>query len=151
MTVTPVLDLLRAVESGEVPQPSFADGVRNQRVLDAIEARSRQTLPMSLGSRRTWLAAAALLLGTGVVGGVVGNQIGRHNDHRTGMTIAGYTVLDGMGGRLSGDVLGYIVYLFVLDTLPAAGALSGSPLPGDTIPAGITYTPVSGFTGRSGR
>lgn len=38
----------------------------------------------------------------------------------TGLTIAGYTVLDGMGGRLSGDVLGYIVYLFVLDGVPIA-------------------------------
>lgn len=33
----------------------------------------------------------------------------------TGATIAVYTVLDGMGGRLSGDVLGYIVWLFLLE------------------------------------
>jgi predicted dehydrogenase len=32
-----VADFVRAVASGEVPQPSFADGVRNQQVLDAIE------------------------------------------------------------------------------------------------------------------
>ena len=32
-----VLDLLRAIDSGEVPTPNFADGVTNQRVLDAIE------------------------------------------------------------------------------------------------------------------
>jgi predicted dehydrogenase len=39
-----VYDLLRAVDSGEVPTPNFEDGVRNQRVLDAIEraAGSRQ-------------------------------------------------------------------------------------------------------------
>ncbi len=38
-----VLDLLRAVESGKVPSPNFEDGVKNQRVLDAVErsARSR--------------------------------------------------------------------------------------------------------------
>lgn len=35
-----VVDLLRAVESGVLPQPSFEDGVRNQRVLDAIERSS---------------------------------------------------------------------------------------------------------------
>jgi len=39
-----VLDLIRGIEAGEVPAPSFADGVRNQRVLDAIER--------SHGSRR---------------------------------------------------------------------------------------------------
>jgi predicted dehydrogenase len=32
-----VLDLLRAIESGVVPSPSFEDGVANQRVLDAVE------------------------------------------------------------------------------------------------------------------
>lgn len=38
-----VLDLLRAVETGRLPQPNFEDGVKNQRVLDAVErsARSR--------------------------------------------------------------------------------------------------------------
>jgi len=35
-----VLDFLRAWETGESPQPSFEDGVRNQRVLDAIERSS---------------------------------------------------------------------------------------------------------------
>lgn len=33
----------------------------------------------------------------------------------TGATIAAYTVLDGMGGRLAGDVFGYIAWLFVLE------------------------------------
>jgi predicted dehydrogenase len=32
-----VLDLLRAVDEQKLPTPNFADGVRNQRVLDAIE------------------------------------------------------------------------------------------------------------------
>ena len=35
-----VLDLLRAVDSQELPSPSFEDGVKNQRVLDAIERSS---------------------------------------------------------------------------------------------------------------
>jgi len=35
-----VLDFLGAFERGEVPEPSFEDGVRNQRVLDAIERAS---------------------------------------------------------------------------------------------------------------
>ena len=31
------LDLLRAIDTREQPSPSFADGVANQRLLDAIE------------------------------------------------------------------------------------------------------------------
>ncbi len=37
-----VYDLLRAIDSGSIPQPSFEDGVRNQRALEAIE-RSNKT------------------------------------------------------------------------------------------------------------
>ena len=39
-----VYDLLAGIESGTSPRPSFEDGVRNQRVLDAIEkaAQSRR-------------------------------------------------------------------------------------------------------------
>ena len=36
----------------------------------------------------------------------------------TGITIAAYTICDGLGGRSSGDVFGYIAYLFVLDAIP---------------------------------
>jgi drug/metabolite transporter (DMT)-like permease len=36
----------------------------------------------------------------------------------TGITIAGYTLFDGLGGRAAGDVLGYIVWLFVIDAVP---------------------------------
>jgi predicted dehydrogenase len=36
-----VFDLLEAVADRKVPQPSFVDGVRNQRVLDAIERSAR--------------------------------------------------------------------------------------------------------------
>ena len=36
----------------------------------------------------------------------------------TGITIAGYTLLDGLGGRLAGDVRGYIAWLFVLEGIP---------------------------------
>jgi predicted dehydrogenase len=35
-----VCDLLRAIDKQEVPTPNFEDGVRNQRVLDAIERAS---------------------------------------------------------------------------------------------------------------
>jgi uncharacterized membrane protein len=38
----------------------------------------------------------------------------------TGTAIAGYTIADGMGGRASGDVLAYIVWLFLLDGWPFA-------------------------------
>jgi predicted dehydrogenase len=39
-----VLDLVKAVAEQKLPTPNFADGVRNQRVLDAIEraAASKQ-------------------------------------------------------------------------------------------------------------
>jgi drug/metabolite transporter (DMT)-like permease len=36
----------------------------------------------------------------------------------TGLTIAGYTICDGIGGRAAGDVLGYIAWLFVLNAVP---------------------------------
>ena len=36
----------------------------------------------------------------------------------TGITIAAYTLLDGLGGRASGDVLAYIAWLFVIDAVP---------------------------------
>jgi len=35
-----VLDLLKAIEAQTIPSPNFADGVRNQRVLDAVERAS---------------------------------------------------------------------------------------------------------------
>ena len=36
-----VLDLLQALEKGRLPTPNFEDGLRNQRVLDAIERAAR--------------------------------------------------------------------------------------------------------------
>jgi drug/metabolite transporter (DMT)-like permease len=36
----------------------------------------------------------------------------------TGVTIAAYTLFDGLGGRRAGDVFGYIVWLFVIDAVP---------------------------------
>ena len=36
----------------------------------------------------------------------------------TGVSIAGYTLCDGLGGRMAGDVFGYIVWLFVIDAVP---------------------------------
>lgn len=41
-----IYDLLEAMADGTAPSPSFEDGVRNQRVLEAIQAASRQ---------RTWV------------------------------------------------------------------------------------------------
>jgi drug/metabolite transporter (DMT)-like permease len=38
----------------------------------------------------------------------------------TGLAIAGYTICDGQGGRASGDVWGYIAWLFVIDAVPFA-------------------------------
>lgn len=36
----------------------------------------------------------------------------------TSLTIATYTLIDGLGGRIAGNVIDYIVYLFLLDALP---------------------------------
>jgi drug/metabolite transporter (DMT)-like permease len=36
----------------------------------------------------------------------------------TGLSIAGYTICDGIGGRAAGDVLGYIAWLFILNAVP---------------------------------
>ena len=41
----------------------------------------------------------------------------------TGLTIATYTVIDGMGGRRSGAVIGYIAWAFALDGVPFTIAL----------------------------
>jgi drug/metabolite transporter (DMT)-like permease len=35
-----------------------------------------------------------------------------------GLTIAAYTLFDGLGGRASANVLGYIAWLFVIDAVP---------------------------------
>lgn len=43
----------------------------------------------------------------------------------TGLSIAVYTVLDGLGGRAAGDVLGYIVWLFLLDGLVLTTLVAG--------------------------
>lgn len=36
-----VFDLMEAIASGTLPEPNFIDGVRNQRVLSAIEKAAR--------------------------------------------------------------------------------------------------------------
>jgi drug/metabolite transporter (DMT)-like permease len=36
----------------------------------------------------------------------------------TGVSIAGYTLCDGLGGRTAGNVLSYIAWLFVIDAVP---------------------------------
>ena len=41
----------------------------------------------------------------------------------TALTIAGYSIADGLGGRVSGDTLAYIAWLFLLEGLPMALAL----------------------------
>lgn len=81
-----------------------------------------------------FLAAGEALTSTGIVAialicfaifamAVTGR---RHSNSRaallfalcTGTCIAAYTVLDGLGARVSGDVLGYITYMFLLDAIP---------------------------------
>ncbi len=47
-----VADLLYAIGRQEVPTPSFADGLMNQRVLDAIERASASRSWELVGSRK---------------------------------------------------------------------------------------------------
>lgn len=44
----------------------------------------------------------------------------------TGLTIAAYTIVDGVGGRRSGHVLGYVVWLFVIDAVPVSIVVLGA-------------------------
>jgi drug/metabolite transporter (DMT)-like permease len=67
---------------------------------------------------------AVLVISGGIVSLAFGHD-GRLGDPKTlgfalatGAAIAGYTLCDGLGGRASGSVLGYIAWLFVLDALP---------------------------------
>ncbi|BBK41373.1 membrane protein [Allostella vacuolata] len=74
-----------------------------------------------------WQVAGLVLASTGIVGlamepGAFG--VGRRGTLWalfTGATIAGYTVADGMGGRLSGDAIGYTAWLFAfqIPVIPA--------------------------------
>ena len=63
-----------------------------------------------------------LLVSTGVVGLAFARGLPRPGEGRaliyavlTGITIAGYTVVDGMGARAAGDAFGYIAWLNVLE------------------------------------
>ncbi|MDP6564616.1 MAG: EamA family transporter [Alphaproteobacteria bacterium] len=53
----------------------------------------------------------------------------------TAMMIAGYSLADGFGGRASGDVLGYIAWLFLLDGLTLLPLLPFLRPPAKLIPA----------------
>jgi predicted dehydrogenase len=45
-----VYDLLKAIDSGRLPRPNFEDGVKNQRVLDAIERSAAARQWVRIGS-----------------------------------------------------------------------------------------------------
>ena len=44
-----VYDLLEAIADGKLPEPNFEDGVRNQRVLGAIERAARHRRWIDVG------------------------------------------------------------------------------------------------------
>ena len=99
-----------------------------------------QVYPLARGASPLLVAAAAWIwageaLGTGAVlaillitGGTLslalsergqgGNRLAVAWALFTALTIAGYSVADGLGGRAAGDTLAYIVWLFLLDGLP---------------------------------
>ena len=80
---------------------------------------------MFLGEHLGWLGNLALGLISAAILSVAisGHRQGAHRSTMllalaTSFTIAGYSIVDGVGGRLSGDVFGYIAWLFVLDAPP---------------------------------
>jgi drug/metabolite transporter (DMT)-like permease len=67
-------------------------------------------------------AIGVLLVSVGIAGVSFGHGLPRGLDFRatafavlTGLTIAGYTVIDGSGARISGDPLAYIVWLNICE------------------------------------
>lgn len=76
-----------------------------------------ETLPVA-----AWLAIA--ILSAGVLSIAVGESVTRARRAAlayavgTGVTIAVYSVVDGIGGRRAGNVLAYVGWLFVLQGLP---------------------------------
>ncbi|MSP47872.1 MAG: EamA family transporter [Alphaproteobacteria bacterium] len=67
-------------------------------------------------------AIGVVLVSVGIAGVAFGRGLPRGIDFRatafavlTGLTIAGYTVVDGTGARVSGDPLAYIVWLNILE------------------------------------
>lgn len=70
--------------------------------------------------------AAVLLICVAIVSLAIGDRSRRGSAAptlfalATGVAIAGYTLLDGLGGRLAGDVMAYIAWLFVLGSIPMA-------------------------------
>ncbi len=99
-----------------------------------------QVYPLARGASPLLVAAAAWIwageaLGPGalmaillITGGIMylalsgrgqgGNRLAVAWALFTAVTIAGYSVADGLGGRAAGDTLAYIVWLFLLDGLP---------------------------------
>lgn len=70
-------------------------------------------------------AAAILLIAGGIAALALRGGMGLRADPRpilmalvTGMFIAGYTSVDGLGARVSGDSLAYTVWLFILNAPP---------------------------------
>jgi drug/metabolite transporter (DMT)-like permease len=70
---------------------------------------------------------AVAMISIGILSLALGRAAGRQRGSSvlfalfTGLMIASYTVLDGLGGRATTQVLGYIVWLFILDTFPLLG------------------------------
>ncbi len=80
------------------------------------------------GERLSPIGLAAVAL---ISAGILSLALGRRGAHQrgssvvyallTGLTIATYTVLDGLGGRATAQVQDYIVWLFFLDSFPLLG------------------------------
>ncbi|MEU1618496.1 EamA family transporter [Streptomyces sp. NPDC008238] len=107
-----VVTLLAAVFVGEVP-----DALQTAGVLVASAGLGGAALWGMRGRRRDWPA----------VGAAVG----------TGLTIAAYTVVDGVGVRASGTALGYVAWLLLVQgvlLVSCALAVRGAALPAQLRP-----------------
>jgi len=116
----------QAYYAGLIMQYRFGD-------LGQVYPLARGASPLMVAAAAWYWAGESLAIGSVlaillITGGVLSLALsGRGQDKNrqavawalfTALTIAAYSVADGLGGRLSGDALAYIVWLFLLDGLP---------------------------------
>lgn len=116
--------LIRAYQSGDlgVAYP-VARGIAPLLVM-ALSAVVMQEIPSAAGVVGVLMISGALLA-LAVRGGA--DPSGKHRTtmlwaSAVGLTIAGYTVVDGLGGRVSGNVIGYVAALNIFTGVWVCGA-----------------------------
>ena len=114
------LFLVRAYRVGDFSQ-AYPIARGSSPMLVAVGAALLVGEQMSVGS---WLGVALISLGIFTLAELRRGMslAGPLTALATGVFIAGYTVVDGLGARLSGDALAYAGWLFLLDS-PAIGLI----------------------------